>query len=282
MLGLNGWHGVLLMESSYPIAGTGLCCRFALCLNWARCLHYLSRAGGTYTVPINIGVIDIHRILAYYGWACIIAVSGSVNNNRLVSGALNHLSTRTVVVMPVTSTSVIVVHELGAADVDPIAGIAIPMVVPTGFIHIVRLYKYPPVVGAVVIVASIEARAQRCPTAISPTPSPTYPSGSPLIAGNPYPTVVAIVGPAAIVVASPTPRVIRDPSVSIFRHHPAATGIGSEVLIFVGNENITELRIVYPLAIRCQIVVERLVRNRYVLSLSPVCRRSQEQCYQHG
>jgi len=69
------------------------------------------------------------------------------------------------------------------------------------------------------------SRSKRSPAIISTTGSPANPSRSPFVARNPGPTLIVIIKiPSAIMERSPSPVIIRYPSVAIFRHYPSTIG----------------------------------------------------------
>jgi hypothetical protein len=80
--------------------------------------------------------------------------------------------------------------------------------------------------------------------------TPHYPSRSPSVTRNPYPTVVVRVGPTAIVEGSPTPRVIGNPGIAIFCHSPITIGVvRTEILIYIRHPYIAILRVIDPFSI---------------------------------
>src|SRR3546814_11202877 len=108
------------------------------------------------------------------------------------------------------------------------------------------------------------ARTQGGPAVEAATTPPAYPSGSPLVARDPSPTVVIGIGPATIMKRRPSPLVVRYPSVSVIGHHPMAIrGIGLEALLRVWKPYISIFRVVYPLTVRCEFVVKCLERNAH-------------------
>ena len=182
--------------------------------------------------------------------------------------SLYNLSTGSVIIM---TTAAFVGHIFCAGDVIIIAFIATPMFMPAGLIQIMGLYKHPPIVWAVINTAYCVIRSKGGPTAIPASITPAHPGRSPFMTRYPNPAIVPIVCPATIVVASPSPRIVRYPGVAIFGHHPMPAGVGPESGILIGYENIAIPCIINPFTIRRKVIIKSLVRNSYVLRSNFVC-----------
>jgi hypothetical protein len=180
---------------------------------------------------------------------------------------LNNICTWPIVVAHMCAIVYVVVIDDGSlVYISGVVRRTAPVVEAVSVIHILRAYEYPPAVGAAIPHGDTDTGAKRRPAAIAATVTPANPCRSPLITGYPYPAIVGVIGPAAIVIASPTPWIFRYPCVAIVGHHPvAACAIRTEVATFVRHPNVAILRVADPLPIGRKVIVECLVRYRNIL-----------------
>lgn len=107
--------------------------------------------------------------------------------------------------------------------------------------------------------ADSHSGSHRCPSVVSAACSPCYPCRSPLISGNPSPSVVIIVKPSAVVERCPTPRKVRYPGVSVVGHHPiSVSSIGMEIAPHSRNPDISVTIVSNPSTMRTKNIVENL------------------------
>jgi hypothetical protein len=100
------------------------------------------------------------------------------------------------------------------------------------------------------------------PTIIIGTIPPAYPGRRPFLAGDPHPSITILEEPAAIVEGGPSPWIIGSPGPAFISIYPMAIGgIRFEIRASVRQPDVPVLRIIHPLTIRTQLVVERLVRQ---------------------
>lgn len=101
------------------------------------------------------------------------------------------------------------------------------------------------------------ARAEWCPSVVSTSASPTYPSWSPFVSGYPCPSVVVVMYPPAIMERCPAPAVVGYPGIAVVGHGPIAIAhVGLETRTHIGNPDISMFIIVDPVAIGSQFVIE--------------------------
>lgn len=107
--------------------------------------------------------------------------------------------------------------------------------------------------------------AQGCPTIVITTMPPGYPGGRPFITGNPHPAIERIVEPATIVKWRPSPIIIGYPHpVILIGPHPSAScAVGLKIGDTGRPPYITVFRIIHPLTMRTQSIIEVLVGNGY-------------------
>lgn len=107
------------------------------------------------------------------------------------------------------------------------------------------------------------------PAIVSTALTPVYPSRPPGTSGNPYPAIIGTLRPTAVVERRPSPGIVRNPHIAIFGHYPMAIGIiGTEITSCVRGPYITILRIVQPLAVRREVVVELLVISVIIIGIT--------------
>jgi len=67
--------------------------------------------------------------------------------------------------------------------------------------------------------------------------------------------------PSSIMEWSPSPLIIGNPSITIVGHHPITiSGIRLEAWLYIWNPDVTVVRIIYPLTIWRQFIIELLKR----------------------
>jgi len=110
--------------------------------------------------------------------------------------------------------------------------------------------------------AQTNSRPQRCPTIIFAAVAPAYPCRSPLVSGYPFPSVVIIITPSAVVEGCPSPGIIRNPGCSVVGINPVPIcGIGPETRTGIRYPDISVFRVFYPSAIRGKLIVKILESN---------------------
>jgi hypothetical protein len=126
-----------------------------------------------------------------------------------------------------------------------------------------------PVIGRWVITTerkvyvNAELGSQRGPAIIITACAPANPCGRPFIARHPKPAIIIIIEPAAIVKRPPAPLIIRGPhpSVIIGKDPTAVCVVRPEIGTQIRAPNISIFRILDPVSIWLQLVVECLVGN---------------------
>lgn len=118
-------------------------------------------------------------------------------------------------------------------------------------------HEYPMVMRDADVHINAHARAQRCPTVVTPATPPAHPGWPPFVTRYPGPAIIIGIRPAAVVERRPTPVVIRHPGVTVAGHHPVAVGgIRLKALFRIRKPYISIFRVIYPLPVRCQFVVK--------------------------
>jgi hypothetical protein len=123
----------------------------------------------------------------------------------------------------------------------------------------------------IVIKSHIQAhvRAKRCPAVIIITAAPVNPGWSPFVIGYPFPAIIIIKPPAAIMKRSPAPFIVRYPGITIFGHYPmAVSGIRPEIVIHIGYPYAAVIGVIYPGTVRLELIVKVLKGDLLVLSFS--------------
>jgi len=148
-------------------------------------------------------------------------------------------------------------------------------------------YKGPPGVGGIIVrhngLIGICTRAQRSPAIVLIVAPPAYPGRGPFRIRNPDPTIIIGECPSAVVERSPAPIVIRYPGIPVFGHGPMSfCAVRMEVFFFnIRYPYIPVFRVVHPLSIRLQFVVEGLKRYLRIVTrlggASQRCYREKEQ-----
>jgi hypothetical protein len=82
------------------------------------------------------------------------------------------------------------------------------------------------------------------------------------MARDPFPSIIIIIAPAAIMKGGPSPGIIRNPGITIICHYPVpACGIRSESVFGIRDPNVTISRVINPSTIGIKFVIELLIRN---------------------
>jgi hypothetical protein len=143
-------------------------------------------------------------------------------------------------------------------------GRAVSAIVPVhiAVIHVGVWQKGPVASRQVDVDVDVDAGAHWSPSVVAATTSPGDPGRCPFIAGNPGPSVVFVVIPAAVVERSPSPGVVRYPGVSVVGHHPVAVGgIGMKIASHVGDPDPAIGAVVDPSAVRLKLIVKEIERD---------------------
>lgn len=193
--------------------------------------------------PVYCRMIHAHDIAAYCCLPRPCLLRYMVYFNRLVRYCGNGISARAEVVAHIgLAVYIVIAHYLSAGNVCAVAARPAPVMISIMIVQVLGAYEYPPTVGARVVKSA--AGAERRPAAIATTETPAYPGRGPLITGYPYPAVVGIIGPAAVVISGPAPGFGRHPGIAIIGHYPVAiAAIGAEVATFIWHPNVTILGI---------------------------------------
>ena len=129
---------------------------------------------------------------------------------RLV-GHLFHLAGARAGYIGYVVVAVSVIDEYSIVNDLGVAVRAIPVAVIITGIHILRRNEHPPVVRACIVAigrGEFVTGPKRRPAIKSISITPAYPCRPPVVAGDPKPAIIVVVGPAAIVEAGPAPWII--------------------------------------------------------------------------
>src|SRR5688572_7280007 len=100
------------------------------------------------------------------------------------------------------------------------------------------------------------------PPIVTTATSPCYPCRTPLRIGYPEPAVKIIKQPTTVVKRRPTPGVIGNPRVSVFRIDPIPVGsIGNKATVYSRDPDITMIAIVHPCSVGLKFIIKNLQRN---------------------
>ena len=233
--------------------------------------YCIRRACGVRAVPVHIRAVHGYAVATHAGRSRPVALRYLVHLYRFVGIPFDHICTRAVIVAHTgVVIYIVVIDDGGLVYIAAVIFGASPVVHTVRLVHILRAYKYPPAVGAVIAHAYLCAGAHWRPSALVAAVAPVYPCGRPFVSRYPYPTVIGVISPAAIVVTGPSPRIFRYPGIAIVGHGPvAAAAIGAKIAALIRHPYIAILRIGYPLAVGRQLIIKILVRHRYILCLSP-------------
>lgn len=110
--------------------------------------------------------------------------------------------------------------------------------------------------------ADADIRSQGGPSIIIRAPSPAHPCRGPFMSGYPHPSIAVPEKPAAVMESGPSPLVVGSPCPSFLRIYPMPVGgIRLEIGACTRHPYVTVIRIIDPLAVRGQLVIERLIGN---------------------
>jgi len=119
--------------------------------------------------------------------------------------------------------------------------------------------------------------AHRRPAIIPTAVAPANPSRSPFGIGDPFPAIIIIITPAAVVERRPAPVVVRHPGITVIGIHPVAVGaVRAKIILNIGYPNSTEIRVVDPYPVRGKFIVKCLERD-----VAPILGRRFLRCCQH-
>src|ERR1700754_1380858 len=102
------------------------------------------------------------------------------------------------------------------------------------------------------------------------------------MSGYPFPSVIIIIAPAAIMKSGPSPWIVRNPGIAIICYNPVAIGgIGPKSVFGIGYPNVTICWVINPGTVRIQFIVKLLVRNILTLLCPGVIWSGQhyQKCY---
>lgn len=138
-------------------------------------------------------------------------------------------------------------------------------------IHSVVRQKGPIVSGNMNVDIDMNAGSHGCPPVITAATSPGNPGRSPLVAGNPCPSIIVIVIPSSVVERRPTPRVVRHPGVAVIGHHPISVGcVGVKVSSDIRNPHPAISSVVDPSAVRPQFVVKDIEADSAIITVGVI------------
>lgn len=165
--------------------------------------------------------------------------------------------------------SVIVIY-VGMVDDcrSGVNGRAVTGVIPVHVrvIHVSGRQECPVQTWNIDVYADIYAGTHRCPSVIAAATSPDNPGWCPFITGNPYPSIIIVVIPSAVMERCPSPGVVRYPGVAVIGYYPVSVS-------FVGMKLSSDIRyphpaisaVVDPSAVRSQLIVENIEADASVI-----------------
>jgi len=105
-----------------------------------------------------------------------------------------------------------------------------------------------------------DTRFHRRPAIVFIAVPPGDPGRRPFIAGNPHPAITIRKKPAAIVKGRPAPGIIGGPGPAVVSINPLTIGgVRLEIGTGIRQPDIPVIRILYPLPVRTQVVIKRLI-----------------------
>lgn len=217
---------------------------------------------------------DIDGIARYTGAAGTAYIIDIVYRDRTAKGSFYIGTTRSGKIAapsPALVRSTALTNDVGATEVIIVITRRTGVVVNIRAVQVLLRCKYPPAAITIVVIAVVidVPGTHWCPAVVSVIGrTPIYPSRRPFIAGDPYPAIIAVIRPAAIVEGCPSPAIIGDPGIPVIGHGPVTIGIiRAEVLIYIGYPDIAILRIIDPLPVRRKRIVEILVGAIVVIAV---------------
>jgi len=115
------------------------------------------------------------------------------------------------------------------------------------------------------------------PAIVPAAVAPAYPSRSPFSIRDPFPAIIIIITPAAVVERRPAPVVVRHPGIPVIGIHPMAVGsVRAKIIRCIRYPNGTKIRVVNPNPIRGKFIVKCLERD-----VAPILGRRFLRCCQH-
>lgn len=150
-----------------------------------------------------------------------------------------------------------VVNNRGAVKYRYPIPVGCTIAIPPVAINMALGYKYPVVVWNTDVYVDAHTGAKRSPPVVAAATTPAHPRRSPIISGYPSPPIIVAICPAAIVERSPSPRIIRNPGIAVGSHYPMAVGgIRLEIRSRIREPDISIFRIIYPIPMRCKVIIE--------------------------
>ncbi len=144
--------------------------------------------------------------------------------------------------------------------------------VPVGQVIFVHGHpRIPPYITVIIKITGVQTdaglphniRRHRCPSRITTTRTPKYPSRRPGSSRHPNPAIPVIPSPASIMKRRPTPRLIGNPKPAIIiRMCPVSIGVGAPVPCHIAwIPNLPVSSVINPVSVRCQSILKNTDLN---------------------